>query len=91
MSRKTLELESEGAALAVKLMAAILSEDPDVQGRPVLHRLSGHLRLCADLPELAAAMLGCAPEAVDPQVLRSAAGLLARSAAAPQATPPAAR
>jgi hypothetical protein len=82
MTRKEQGLEARGADLAVMLMAALLNEDSELQSTPVLRRLSGHLRLCADLPELAAAMLGCEPEAVDPEVLRSAAGLLAGSAGA---------
>jgi hypothetical protein len=70
------DLRAEGAAMAVQLMAAILNDDPDLDDAPVRRRLSGHLRLCADLPDLAAAMLGCEPQAIDPQVLRRAAQLI---------------
>ena len=44
-----------------------------------MRRLAGQLRLCADIPELAAAA-GCEPEAIDPTLMRAAAGLLAQAA-----------
>jgi hypothetical protein len=75
------ELRRQGADMALQLIAAILADDPDLQGGAGLRRVSGHLRLCADLPDLAAAMLGCEAEDIDPQILRSAAHLLSRPGA----------
>ncbi len=58
----------------------LLIEDPGPDGQALMRRLAGQLRLCADIPELAAAA-GCEPEAIDPTLMRAAAGLLAQAAA----------
>lgn len=41
-----------------------------------LTRVARHLRLCADIPELAAPILGLDPLRLDPAILRAAARLL---------------
>jgi hypothetical protein len=61
----------------------LLIEDPGPDGQALMRRLAGQLRLCADIPELAAAA-GCAPEAIDPGLMRAAAGLLTQAAQAAQ-------
>lgn len=59
----------------------LLIEDPGPDGQALMRRLAGQLRLCADIPELAA-VAGCAPEAIDPTLMRAAAGLLSQAARA---------
>lgn len=57
----------------------LLIEDPGPDGQALMRRLAGQLRLCADIPELAA-VAGCEPEAIDPSLMRAAAGLLSQAA-----------
>ena len=61
------------------VLLELLIEDPGPDGAALMRRLAGQLRLCADIPELAAPA-GCAPEQIDPDLMRSAAGLLADAA-----------
>jgi hypothetical protein len=70
------------ALLALALLAKLLQEDPEAGDSGVARRLSGQLRLCADLPELAALALGCESDLIDPELLRRAARILARPAEA---------
>jgi hypothetical protein len=70
------------ALLALTLLAKLLQEDPDAGDGGVARRLSGQLRLCADLPELAALALGCDSDLIDPELLRRAAQILTRPAEA---------
>jgi hypothetical protein len=58
------------------LLVSLLMEDSDLEGTRVLSRLSRQLRLCADIPELAAPALGCDSRQIDPGLLRVVAGLL---------------
>lgn len=61
---------------ALALVVGVISNDPDLQGGIVLQRIAGQLRLCADVPELAAETIGCDLERVSPGILRAAAGVL---------------
>jgi hypothetical protein len=61
------------------LLLELLIEDPGPDGAALMRRLAGHLRLCADIPELAATA-GCEPERIDPGLVRAAAGLLSDAA-----------
>jgi hypothetical protein len=63
------------------VLLELLIEDPGPDGEALMRRLAGQLRLCADIPELAAAA-GCAPEEIDPGLMRAAAGLLSEAARA---------
>jgi hypothetical protein len=66
------------------MLLQLLIEDPGPDGVALMRRLAGQLRLCADIPEFAAAA-GCEPEAIDPALMRAAAGLLAEAAQASRA------
>jgi hypothetical protein len=59
------------------LLVSLLLEDPDLMGAEALRRVARQLRLCADIPELAAPIVGCDPEGLDPALLHMAARLLA--------------
>jgi hypothetical protein len=63
------------------VLLELLIEDPGPDGCALMRRLAGQLRLCADIPELAA-VAGCAPERIDPGLMRAAAGLLVEAARA---------
>lgn len=59
------------------LLISLLVEDPDPAQAVHLTRVARHLKLCADIPELAAPILGVDPGRLDPEILRAAARLLA--------------
>ncbi|HKR89878.1 MAG TPA: hypothetical protein VJS38_17045 [Phenylobacterium sp.] len=61
------------------LLVQLLIEDETGEGALRMRRLAGQLRLCADIPELAEGM-GCAADAVDPELMRAAAALLSQAA-----------
>jgi hypothetical protein len=61
---------------ALALVVGVVANDPDLQGGVVLQRIAGQVRLCADMPELAAETIGCDIERVNPAILRAAAGVL---------------
>jgi hypothetical protein len=61
---------------ALALVVGVVANDPDLQGGVVLQRIAGQVRLCADVPELAAETIGCDIERVNPAILRAAAGVL---------------
>ena len=61
---------------ALALVVGVIANDPDLHGGVVLQRIAGQVRLCADVPELAAETIGCAIERVNPAILRAAAGVL---------------
>ncbi|MDB5447480.1 MAG: hypothetical protein JWQ97_2797 [Phenylobacterium sp.] len=61
------------------LLLQLLIEDAGDDGPQLMRRLAGQLRLCADVPELAASA-GCAAATIDPGLTRAAAALLAEAA-----------
>jgi len=66
------------------LLVQLLIEDESGEGAMRMRRLAGQLRLCADIPELAEGM-GCAADAIDPDLMRAAAALLSQAAGPTQA------
>lgn len=87
--QKTEELEAARRELAhhrpeALLLVQLLIEDETGEGAMRMRRLAGQLRLCADIPELAEGM-GCAADAVDPELMRAAAALLSQAAGPAQA------
>jgi hypothetical protein len=86
---KTNELDAARRDLARQrpealLLVQLLIEDESGEGAMRMRRLAGQLRLCADIPELAEGM-GCAADAIDPDLMRAAAALLSQAAGASQA------
>lgn len=82
--RKPDELDAARRELAQQrpealLLVQLLIEDETGEGAMRMRRLAGQLRLCADIPELAEGM-GCAADAVDPDLMRAAAALLSEAA-----------
>jgi hypothetical protein len=82
--RKTDELDAAKRELAQQrpealLLVQLLIEDETGEGAMRMRRLAGQLRLCADIPELAEGM-GCAADAIDPDLMRAAAALLSEAA-----------
>lgn len=73
---------------ALALVVGVVANDPELQGGGVLQRIAGQVRLCADVPELAAETIGCAIERVNPIILRAAAGVLCDVEAAVEAFEP---
>lgn len=61
---------------ALALVVGVVANDPDLQGSTILQRIAGQIRLCADLPDLAAETIGCDEERVSPAILRAAAEVL---------------
>ncbi len=61
---------------ALALVVGVVANDPDLQGSPILQRIAGQIRLCADLPDLAAETIGCDEARVSPAILRAAAEVL---------------
>ena len=61
------------------LLLQLLIEDAGDDGAQLMRRLAGQLRLCADVPELAAAA-GWGLAEIDPGLTRAAAALLAEAA-----------
>jgi hypothetical protein len=59
------------------LLVSLLLEDPDLVGAEALRRVARQLRLCADIPELAAPIVDCDPQRLDAVLLRMTANLLA--------------
>ena len=83
------ELEAARRELAQQrpealLLVQLLIEDETGEGAIRMRRLAGQLRLCADIPELAEGM-GCAADAIDPDLMRAAAALLSQAAGPTQA------
>jgi hypothetical protein len=70
------KLKASQLEAALALVVGVVANDPDLQGGVVLQRIAGQLRLCADVPELAAETIGCDVERVSPSILRAAAGVL---------------
>ncbi|ADG10086.1 hypothetical protein B7G68_08225 [Caulobacter segnis] len=70
---------------ALALVVGVVANDPDLQGSVALQRIAGQIRLCADLPDLAAETIGCDEERVCPNILRAAAEVLGDVEAAKRA------
>jgi hypothetical protein len=68
--------KAERLEVALSLVVGVVANDPDLEEGLVLQRIAGQLRLCADLPELAAELAGCDAERVDPALLRAAAAVI---------------
>jgi hypothetical protein len=70
------KLKAAQLEAVLALVVGVLANDPDLQEGLVLQRIAGQLRLCADVPELAAETIGCEVERVSPALLRAAAGVI---------------
>lgn len=62
--------------VALSLVVGVVANDPDLEEGPVLQRIAGQLRLCADLPEMAAELVGCEVARIDEAMLRAAAAII---------------
>jgi len=62
--------------VALSLVVGVLANDPDLEEGLVLQRIAGQLRLCADLPEMAAELVGCDVARIDEAMLRAAAAII---------------
>lgn len=62
--------------IALSLVVGVVANDPDLEEGLVLQRIAGQLRLCADLPEMAAELVGCDIARIDAAMLRAAAGVI---------------
>lgn len=62
---------------ALSLLVGVVANDPGLEESFALQRIAGQLRLCADLPELAAELVGCEAERIEPVMLRAAANIIA--------------
>ena len=65
--------------IALSLVVGVVANDPDLEEGLVLQRIAGQLRLCADLPEMAAELVGCDIARIDVAMLRAAAGVISAS------------
>jgi hypothetical protein len=68
--------KAERLEVALSLVVGVVANDPDLEEGLVLQRIAGQLRLCADLPELAAELVGCEAGRIDPAMLRAAAAII---------------
>jgi hypothetical protein len=68
--------KAERLEVALSLVVGVVANDPDLEEGLVLQRIAGQLRLCADLPELAAELVGCDAGRIDPAMLRAAATII---------------
>ena len=68
--------KAESLEIALSLVVGVVANDPDLEEGLVLQRIAGQLRLCADLPELAAELVGCDISRIDAAMLRAAAGVI---------------
>lgn len=62
--------------VALSLVVGVVANDPDLEEGLVLQRIAGQLRLCADLPEMAAELVGCEVARIDEAMLRAAAAII---------------
>ena len=62
--------------VALSLVVGVLANDPDLEEGLELQRIAGQLRLCADLPEMAAELVGCDVARIDEAMLRAAAAII---------------
>jgi len=62
---------------ALSLLVGVVANDPGLEENYALQRIAGQLRLCADLPELAAELVGCEADRIEPVMLRAAANIIA--------------
>jgi len=62
--------------VALSLVVGVVANDPDLEEGLVLQRIAGQLRLCADLPEMAAELVGCDVARIDEAMLRAAAAII---------------
>jgi hypothetical protein len=62
--------------IALSLVVGVVANDPDLEEGLVLQRIAGQLRLCADLPEMAAELVGCDEARIDAAMLRAAAAII---------------
>ena len=68
--------KAESLEIALSLVVGVVANDPDLEEGLALQRIAGQLRLCADLPELAAELVGCDISRIDAAMLRAAAGVI---------------
>lgn len=68
--------KAESLEIALSLVVGVVANDPDLEEGLVLQRIAGQLRLCADLPEMAAELVGCDINRIDVAMLRAAAGVI---------------
>ena len=68
--------KAESLEIALSLVVGVVANDPDLEEGLVLQRIAGQLRLCADLPEMAAELVGCDISRIDTAMLRAAAGVI---------------
>lgn len=67
---------AERLEIALSLVVGVVANDPDLEEGLVLQRIAGQLRLCADLPEMAAELVGCEEARIDAAMLRAAAAII---------------
>lgn len=71
------DLQARRLEMVLALVVTLLAEDISPETAPMRRRLCGQLRLCADVPDLAARALDCQPELIDAAALRAVARSLA--------------
>ncbi len=70
-------LQARRLEIVLALVVSLLAEDAGPETGPMRRRLCGQLRLCADVPDLAACAMDCHPEMIDTAALRAVARSLA--------------
>lgn len=68
---------AEQTAATLSLVVSLVGNAPDMAQASLVCRVANDLLTCAEQPDLAMRLAGCEPEAIDPDMLRSAAALLA--------------
>ena len=70
------KVRADRLEVALSLVVGVVANDPDLEEGLVLQRIAGQLRLCADLPEMAAELVGCEVSRIDEAMLRAAAAII---------------
>jgi hypothetical protein len=71
-TRRMVERATSTLSLVIGLFANARESDRGL----ILNRVSNDLLTCAEMPDIATQMVGCAPQCIDPSMLRAAAALL---------------
>jgi hypothetical protein len=64
------------AEATLALLVGLIGAHAELDGGYLLHRISQDMRLCAESPEIAAAIAQCDPDHVAPEMIRTAASAM---------------
>jgi hypothetical protein len=70
-------LKARQLEASLALLVGLLVNSPELTGEHLINQISNQLTLCAKAPEMAAQVVGCDTDLINPAILLAAAGVLA--------------